>query len=64
MIAILTMGVGVLIGWLSRLTITINHNHTETPREMQEVIYNESMVDELDSEIKSYYDHSNGLNKF
>jgi hypothetical protein len=64
MTVIIAMGIGILIGWFSRLTITINHHQIEQPKNQIEIAYNESMAEHLDPEIRRYYDNTNGLNKF
>lgn len=64
----MTIILGVLVGFGAGLLVkgqfNININHKEVKADHQEIIYNESMADELDPAIRSYYDNNNGLNKF
>jgi hypothetical protein len=62
-IAIASMGaVSFLLGRVSvgapMIEVKIS-NKSDAPNE-----YNESLADELDPEVRNYYDHTNGLNKF
>lgn len=61
MVTILAVILGFMLGTLYKggLNINITRKQPET-----EVSYNESMIDELDPEIRQYYDNNNGLNKF
>lgn len=61
---IIAFALGLVSGQLLKVTITINHNQIKGVEEVKEIKFNESMADELDPEVRSYYDHNNGLNKF
>jgi hypothetical protein len=54
--------IGYFMGYSAKgITININKNEDSNllPTE-----YNESVVDALDPEVRSYYEQTNGLNKF
>lgn len=60
------IAVGFLLGIALKgsFSFNININHKQEQSEQKEIVYNESMADEMDPAIRSYYDQSNGLNKF